>query len=175
MLKLNEFFNGYNRGQAADRNNKDCVALFAMLQPISPTKSNASSAADSSSYSESSTSDVNNTYTVHNNSNNQKNYYDVLYGAKKQPMTKPENSNTNSTRQKRDSTNQPRVNSIAEEICIATTHIYWNPKYIDVKMKQIKQVLLRLAVFNPSLRNTILCGGTISTLPKMVILYSPST
>jgi mRNA deadenylase 3'-5' endonuclease subunit Ccr4 len=164
MQKLNEFFLGYNRGQAADRTKKDCVALFAMLQPVTVPNSNTNVSSDESSRSDSDSSmpDVNTDVNT-NSSNNQNNFYGALYGANKQTKEGLNNTNTNAMDPKRTEKSRSRASSVAEQICIATTHIYWNPKYVDVKMKQIKQVLLQLAKFNPSLQNTILCGDFNST------------
>ncbi len=129
MQKLDEFFRGYSRGLATDRNKKDCIALFAMLQPIDAanTNTNVSSEESSLSDSESSSADVNS--HVNNNTNtNQNNFYGTLYGTKKQPSAASSNGNKNLNGQIREEKSKARASSVAEEICIATTHIYWNPK-----------------------------------------------
>jgi hypothetical protein len=153
------FFNNYNRGLAQDRNKKDCVALFAMLQPIT-NESNSNSASEESQSDSELMTDKNNKPITESDAS-RKNFYESLYGFKKGESSaeESEDNNTQNNNGKKKKTKRIGKNSVAEEICIATTHIYWNPKYIDVKMKQIKQVLLHLAQFNPSLRNTILCGG----------------
>lgn len=163
MQKLNEFFLGYNRGQAGDRNKKDCVALFAMLEPVGAANNTNTNASSDELWSNDSNDSPGSDLTTNVNTNtnsDQNNFYGALYGSKGQAMEISNNGSANSTGENKAEKGRARGGSVAEQICIATTHIYWNPKFIDVKMKQIKQVLLQLAQFNPSMRNTILCGGT---------------
>jgi CCR4-NOT transcription complex subunit 6 len=74
-----------------------------------------------------------------------------------------QNVDTNNNTDKNIKNNNKNSDVIDNTLCVTTTHIFWNPKYVDVKIKQLEYLFNKLVQYRPSLCNTILTGDFNAT------------
>jgi mRNA deadenylase 3'-5' endonuclease subunit Ccr4 len=71
---------------------------------------------------------------------------------------------------------QPKGGNEKSQICVATTHIFWNPKYEDVKIRQALLLLHKIEEFWQRKDRLIVCGGTKmrASIKKKFPRYQPN-
>lgn len=61
----------------------------------------------------------------------------------------------------------PICTKYEDPVCVATTHIFWNPKDEDIKLRQVMALLYHLNKFKQ--KHTILCGDFNSTPDSAIV------
>ncbi|XP_049848283.1 protein angel homolog 2-like [Schistocerca gregaria] len=57
------------------------------------------------------------------------------------------------------------------KFCVATTHIFWDPQYEDVKCRQVHYLMVKLEQFWKKAKNLILCGDFNSPPTSAIIEF----
>ncbi|PRP82590.1 protein groucho-like [Planoprotostelium fungivorum] len=60
------------------------------------------------------------------------------------------------------------LDSKEEELCVINTHLYWDPRYPEVKFRQIQSVLKQAEMYRGERSKIILCGD-LNSLPESAV------
>jgi DNA mismatch repair ATPase MutL len=160
---LNRLFGRMGR-QRYDRFEKDCIALFVILRLKKSNSNNTNQQSNSNNTNQQSNSNNTNQQSNSNNTNQQSNSNNTNQQSNSNNTNQQSNSNNTNQHFRKESPiltteNEKHNSTDTNTLCVATTHIFWNPNYVDVKIKQVEYFFKKLVEYRPSLSSTIITGG----------------